>query len=272
MGEKIKVRNNVKIFGNGTQSMIFAPGFGCDQSVWNLVVEAFKNDFKIILFDHVGAGRSDIQAYNQDRYSTLNGYAQDVVEICSALDIKDAIFVGHSVGAMIGLLASIQEPTYFSQLVMVGPSPYYLNDPPHYFGGFEKEDLLGLIDMMQKNYIGWATFFAATVLNNTAQETVIKELENRFCSTDPLIARQFAETTFFSDHRSDLPKVTVPTLILQCSEDIIAPDAVGDYLNKHIPNSLLVKMVATGHCPHLSHPEETISILREYLNVTAEVR
>ncbi len=269
MDQDVIIRNNVKVFGNGNQPMIFAPGFGCDQSVWKLVADAFMDDYQIILFDYVGAGNSDISAYNQDRYSSLNGYALDVLEVCSALDIQNAIYIGHSVGAMLGLLASLKRPDYFSQLIMVGPSPYYLNDPPNYFGGFEKDELIGLIDMMQKNYIGWATFFAATVMNHTDQKTHIQELETRFHSTDPLIAKQFAEAVFFSDHRNDLPNVTVPTIILQCSEDIIVPDLVGDYIHTHIPNSLLIKMKATGHCPHISHPEETISIIRNHLNKIA---
>jgi sigma-B regulation protein RsbQ len=265
MSEDILFRNNVKVKGTGTRSILFAPGFGCDQTVWNLVVKAFEDDYQIILFDYVGSGNSDLKAYDMKRYSTLNGYAQDVLDVCAALDLKDTIFVGHSVGAMIGMLASLKHPEYFSHLIMLGPSPCYLNVPPDYYGGFEKEQLLGLIEMMEKNYIGWATVFAATVLNNPNRPELKKELEDRFCSTDPIIARQFAEAVFFSDNRKDLSNVTVPSLILQCSEDIIAPDAVGEYLHQHLPYSTLTKMKATGHFPHMSHSEETIKLIHDYL-------
>ncbi|HZG71399.1 MAG TPA: alpha/beta hydrolase [Chondromyces sp.] len=271
MNQDILVRNNVNIKGNGTQSIIFAPGFGCDQSVWNLMTKAFEDHYQVILFDYVGSGNSDLQAYDTERYSTLEGYAQDVLDICSALDLKETIFVGHSVGSMIGMLASLQHPEYFSHLIMIGPSPCYLNDPPDYHGGFEKEDLLGLIDMMEKNYIGWANMFAATVANNRDRPELIRELEERFCSTDPVIARQFAEATFFSDNRKDLAKVTVPSLILQCSDDVIAPSAVGEYVHNHLPGSILKHLKAVGHCPHMSHPEETIHAIFQYLNEISTV-
>lgn len=267
MEQNIIFRNNVKIKGKGTQTMIFAPGFGCDQTVWNAVAKAFEEDYRVILFDYVGSGNSDISAYDQNRYCTLGGYAQDVLDICEALNVKDAIFVGHSVSCTIGMLASLRQPEYFSQLIMICPSPRYVNDPPEYFGGFEKEDLIGLLDLMDKNYIGWAKFFAGAVANNPNRPELASELEDRFCSTDPVIARQFAEATFFTDNRKDLPNVMVPSLILQCSEDIIAPTAVGQYMHKHLPNSTFKMMKATGHCPHMSHPEETIDSIHQYLKL-----
>jgi sigma-B regulation protein RsbQ len=269
MNQKILSRNNVKVIGNGTRSMLFAPGFGCDQSVWKFVAKAFEDDYQVILFDYVGSGNSDLRAYDLNRYSTLDGYAQDVLDVCSALDLKETIFIGHSVGSMIGMLASLSTPEFFSHLIMVGPSPCYLNDPPDYYGGFEKEQLLGLIDMLEKNYIGWATNFAATVMNNPDRPELKQELEDRFCSTDPIIARQFAEAAFFADNRNELSKVTVPSLILQCSDDIIAPSEVGQYLYQHLPNSTLTKMEATGHCPHMSHPEETVQLIHHYLKKTS---
>ena len=259
------LRNHVKLNGNGTKAMIFAPGFGCDQSVWEQVSPAFEEDYQTILFDYVGSGKSDLQAYNPTRYNSLQGYAQDVIEICTALELEDAIFIGHSVGSMIGMLASLRHPEFFSQLIMIGPSPCYLNDPPRYFGGFEKEDLVGLMDLMDKNYIGWASFLASTIINNSDRPELAEELKERFCSTDPIIARQFAEAVFFADNRSDLPKVKISTLILQCSDDLIAPTQVGEYIHQQIPRSTLVKMEATGHCPHMSHPEETILFIRQYL-------
>jgi sigma-B regulation protein RsbQ len=269
MDQDILVRNNVKVKGKGRQTIIFSPGFGCDQTVWKSVADAFEKDYQVVLFDYVGSGRSDIRAYDSIKYSSLQGYAQDVLDICSALDLKEAVFVGHSVGSMIGILASLRHPEYFSHLVMIGPSPCYLNDPPHYYGGFQKEELLGLIDMMEKNYIGWANVFAQTVTNNPERPEVKLQLEERFCSTDPIIARQFAEAAFFSDNRCDLKKVTVPSLILQCSNDIIAPTAVGEYIHQHLPNSMLKIMEATGHCPHMSHSEETILLIRQYLKEAA---
>ncbi|MEH7095859.1 alpha/beta fold hydrolase [Neobacillus vireti] len=265
MDQDILVRNNVKVKGQGRQSIIFSPGFGCDQTVWKSVAGAFEKDYQVILFDYVGSGRSDIRAYDSEKYSSLHGYAQDVLDICSALDLKETVFVGHSVGSMIGILASLRHPEYFSHLVMIGPSPCYLNDPPHYYGGFQTEELLGLIDMMEKNYIGWANMFASTVTNNPERPEVKLQLEERFCSTDPIIARQFAEAAFFADNRKDLGNVTVPSLILQCSNDIIAPAAVGEYVHQHLPNSRLKIMEATGHCPHMSHPKETIGLIRHYL-------
>ncbi len=265
MSQNILSRNNVKVLGSGTQAMIFAPGFGCDQTVWNLITESFEENYQVILFDYVGLGNSDLTAYEPDKYSKLSGYVQDVLDVCSALDLKDAILVGHSVGAMIGMLASLRKPVYFSQLIMLGPSACYLNDPPGYVGGFEKEDLQGLLDLMAKNYIGWANAFAATALNNPDRPEIAQDIEDRFCSTDPVIARHFAEACFFTDNRPDLSKVTVPTLILQCTNDIIAPTSAGEYMNECLPNSTIKYMDATGHFPHMSHAEETIHLIREYL-------
>ncbi|MCP8617269.1 alpha/beta fold hydrolase [Salirhabdus salicampi] len=265
MNHNIISRNNVIVKGKGTQPIIFAPGFGCDQTVWRDVAAAFEQDYKVILFDYVGLGESDITAFDPEKYSELVGYAQDVLDVCESLNVKDAILVGHSVGSMIGLIASLREPDYFSDLVMIGPSPCYLNDPPEYMGGFEKEDLVGLIEMMEKNYIGWTNVFAGTLMKNSDKTNVTKDLEDRFCSTDPIVARHFAEATFFADNREDLPKVTVPSLILQCSKDIIAPNVVGEYMHANLPNSTLKYMKATGHCPHMSHPEETVQLIREYL-------
>ncbi|WP_088104557.1 alpha/beta fold hydrolase [Halalkalibacter urbisdiaboli] len=265
MRQEIVIRNNITLKGNGSQTIVFAPGFGCDQSVWKYMTHAFEDDYQLVLFDYVGSGKSDLQAYDMNKYQTLAGYAQDVLDVCSALDLKDTIFVGHSVGSMIGMLASLRHPEYFSHLIMIGPSPCYLNDPPDYYGGFEKEQLLGLIDMMEKNYIGWATVFAETVMNNPNRPELKQELEERFCSTDPIIARQFAEAAFFADNRKDLQNVTVPSLILQCSEDVIASSEVGKYIHQHLPNSTLEQMRATGHCPHMSHPDETVRLIRHYL-------
>lgn len=269
MNQTILTRNNVNVKGSGKQPMIFAPGFGCDQTVWTLVSKSFEKDYQVILFDYVGLGKSDASAFNPDKYSKLSGYTQDVLDVCSALDVKNAIFVGHSVGAMIGMLASLRKPEYFSRLIMVGPSACYLNDPPEYIGGFEREDLLGLLDMMDKNYIGWANMFSTTALNIPERPELAKDIENRFCSTDPITARCFAEACFFTDNRQDLLKATVPSLILQCANDVIAPISAGEYMKQYLPNSTIKYMKASGHFPHMSHPEETIQLIREYLVETS---
>ncbi|MDF2449544.1 MAG: Hydrolase [Bacteroidota bacterium] len=266
MKQDILKRNNVKIIGNGTQTMVFAHGFGCDQNMWRFITPAFTDHYKVVLFDYVGSGNSDIKAYNKGRYSELAGYAEDVLEVCEALQLKNSIFVGHSVSGMIGALASIKHPEYFSHIIMVGPSPRYINDEG-YLGGFAKKDILELLDTMEKNYIGWANFLAPAIMKNPDHPELATELTESFCSTDPVIARQFAEVTFLSDNRGDLKKVKTPSLILQCSDDIIAPLEVGNYLHSHIPNSSLRVLEATGHCPHMSAPEETIEAIKEYLAV-----
>lgn len=265
----ITKRNNVRILGKGDSTILFAHGFGCDQNMWRFITPAFENDYRIILFDYVGSGKSDLSAYNKERYSSLHGYAQDIIEICEELKLKDVMFVGHSVSSMIGMLAAIQQPELFSNLIFIGPSPCYINDLPAYKGGFERKDLEGLLDTMDNNYIGWANFLAPVIMKNPERPELSKELEESFCSTDPVIARKFAEVTFFSDNRKDLPLLKVPSLLLQCTDDAIAPDEVGDYLAQQLQDSTLVKMKATGHCPHMSHPEETIKLIQEYLLVKA---
>jgi sigma-B regulation protein RsbQ len=265
MDSAIQSRNNVRAFGNGTQPMLFANGFGCDQNMWRFVTPAFQDDYRIVLFDYVGSGKSDLAAYDAERYATLDGYADDVLDVCHALDLRDVIFVGHSVSSMIGVLAANREPELFERLILIGPSPRYINDAPDYVGGFERSDIEGLLETMEKNYIGWANFLAPAIMKNPDRPELAEELEATFCSTDPVIARRFAEATFFADNRSDLAAVQVPSLIMQCSEDIIAPNAVGDYVSRELPRSTLRKLRATGHCPHMSHPEETIAVMREYL-------
>ncbi len=260
-------RNNVNVIGEGTQTMLFAHGFGCDQHMWRYLVPAFEKDYRIVLFDYVGAGGSERSAYLESRYSTLNGYADDVLEICKALNLKKIIFIGHSVSSMIGVLAANRHPELFSDLIFIGPSPRYINDEG-YFGGFDRKDIADLLDTMDKNYVGWANFLGSTIMQNADRPELAEELTASFCSTDPKIARRFAEVTFFADNRDDLFNVRVPSLIMQCSDDLIAPLEVGEYLVKKIPLSSLKVMKATGHCPHMSSPEETIDVIKEYLKKT----
>jgi sigma-B regulation protein RsbQ len=262
----VLVRNNVKVAGHGKQPMLFAHGFGCDQNMWRFVAPAFADDYRLVLFDYVGSGKSDLSAYDAERYATLDGYAQDVLDVMHALDLRDVVFVGHSVSSMVGVLAARREPERFANLIMIGPSPRYLNDPPDYSGGFERSDIEGLLDTMDKNYIGWANYLAPAIMANAERPELGQELTESFCSTDPVIARRFAEATFFADNRRDLAELRVPSLILQCSEDIIAPNEVGEYVHRELPGSTLRLMQATGHCPHMSAPEETIALMREYLS------
>ena len=265
----VLVRNNVHLLGQGTRPLMFAHGFGCDQNMWRFVGPSFASDFQLVLFDHVGSGRSDLRAYDEERHGNLQGYAEDVIEICDALQLRDVIFVGHSVSCMIGLLASIRRPDLFSRLILIGPSPCYVNHPPEYVGGFERSDVEDLLALMEKNFLGWASFFAPAVMQNPEHPELAEELEGSFCSTDPKTALRFARTTFLSDNRADLLRGTVPSLILQCAEDIIAPLEVGRYVHRHLPLSTLHLMKATGHCPHLSHPAETVAAIQEYLGEKA---
>jgi sigma-B regulation protein RsbQ len=269
MPADVLVRNNVKVSGAGTQPMLFAHGFGCDQNMWRFITPAFADDYQIVTFDYVGAGKSDLNAYDPGRYASLEGYAQDVVDVIHALDLRDVIFVGHSVSSMIGVLAANREPERFAQLVMIGPSPRYVNEGTGYVGGFERADIEGLLETMDRNYVGWANFLAPAIMKNPDRPELGAELTESFCSTDPVIARLFAKATFFADNRSDLPRVRVPALVLQCTDDIIAPTVVGEYVHQQTPGSTFRMMQATGHCPHMSAPDETIALIREYLQSAA---
>jgi sigma-B regulation protein RsbQ len=264
MQSDIITRNNVRTWGKGTRAIVFAHGFGCDQNMWRFLTPPFEDDYRIVVFDYVGSGKSDLSAYQGERYSSLNGYADDVLDICRELQLTDIIFVGHSVSSMIGLLAANRAPAIFSSLIFVGPSARYINDEG-YIGGFDKKDIEELLDTMDKNYIGWANYLAPAIMKHPDRPELSAELAESFCSTDPVIARKFAEVTFLSDNRDDLHKLRVPSLILQCSDDLIAPLEVGDYLHSQLANSTLSVMKATGHCPHLSEPEETITLIKEYL-------
>lgn len=257
-------RNNVNVSGNGTVPMLFAHGFGCDQEMWRYVAPTFEKDYKVIRFDYVGHGRSDRSAYNAGRYQSLRGYAQDVLDICHELALKDVIFVGHSVSSMVGMLAAIEAPGVFSKLIMIGPSPCYINEGD-YTGGFEKSDIDSLLHTMDKNYIGWANYLAPVIMSNPDKPELAAELAESFCSTDPVIARQFAQVTFLSDNREDLHKLKTPSLILQCSNDLIAPATVGEYLAKNLRDTQLRTLAATGHCPQMSAPQETIDAIQTFL-------
>jgi sigma-B regulation protein RsbQ len=260
----VLARNNVHTNGSASRAMIFVHGFGCDQNMWRFVAPAFEEDFKTVLFDHVGAGGSDLKAYDPAKYASLDGYADDLIEIVRELDLKQVVFVGHSVSAMIGVLASLKAPDLFQSLVMVGPSPRYIDDGD-YVGGFKAEQIGELLAFLAENHMGWSAAMAPVIMGNADRPELAQELTNAFCRTDPEIVKAFARVTFMSDNRADLAKVTIPSLVLQCSEDIIAPTVVGEYVQRHIPDSTLVILRATGHCPNLSAPEEVIAAIRTFV-------
>jgi sigma-B regulation protein RsbQ len=252
----------------GGPPLLFAHGFGCDQSMWRLVTPAFEPDHQVILFDHVGAGGSDLSAWSSARYASLEGYARDVLEICEDLDLRDVVFVGHSVSAMIGVLAAAREPDRFAGLVLVGPSPRYVDDPP-YRGGFQAEDIEELLESLDSNYLGWSAAMAPAIIGNPERPELGEELTNSFCRTDPSIARHFARVTFTSDNRDDLAHVGVPCLILQSRQDVIAPLEVGEFVRAQVPDSTLVVLDATGHCPNLSAPDQVVAAIRDWLPAPA---
>lgn len=257
-------RNNVRVFGRGTTPLVFAHGYGCDQNMWRLITPAFEDRYRIVLFDYVGAGQSDLSAYDPARYSSLQGYADDVLEICDALDLHHGVFVGHSVSSMIGILATLKEPDRFDQLVLVGPSPRYIDDEG-YVGGFSPDDIRELLSFQDANYLGWSQNLTPTIMGNPDRPELAEELTNSFCRTDPAIAKQFAAVTFLSDNRADLPRLQARALVLQCKEDVIAPMSVGEYVHHHLPDSQLVILNAVGHCPHLSAPDQTIAAIESFL-------
>jgi len=243
---------------------MFAHGYGCDQAMWRHVTPAFEDEFRIVLFDHVGCGNSDPAAFSRTRYSSLNGYARDVLEIIEELDLKKITFVGHSVSSMIGALAAIERPDRFENLVMIGPSPCYINDGD-YVGGFERSDIDGLLETLENNHLGWSATMAPLIMGNPQHPELTRELEASFCRTNPVFAQHFARVTFLSDNRADLSKIKTPTLILQCQSDAIAPGAVGEYCRKCIQNSQFTILDATGHCPHMSAPQKVIEAMRLFL-------
>ncbi|APX86067.1 alpha/beta hydrolase [Methylorubrum extorquens] len=246
--------------------MVFAHGFGCDQNMWRNVAPAFEDRYRTVLFDHIGAGGSDLSAYDPGKYASLNGYADDVVELCRALGVRGGVFVGHSVSAMIGILALKKAPGLFDSLVLVCPSPRYIDDAASgYVGGFDQLQVEELLDFLDSNHMGWSQAIAPTIMGNADRPELGEELANSFCRTDPDIAKQFARTTFLSDNRADLQGVAARCLVIQCAEDVIAPREVGEYVHRKLTDSELVLLDATGHCPNLSAPKETIAAIEGFL-------
>lgn len=261
-------RHNVVVSGTGPHTVVLAHGFGCDQKMWRWVAPDLAKTNRVVLFDLIGAGASDVNAYDSTRHGTLDGYAADfvaVVESVGGSAQAPVTLVGHSVSATIAILASLRRPELFSRLVLVCPSPRYLNDPSGYIGGFEPSTIEGLLDLMERNPAGWPGFLAPIVMKNPERPELVQELERSFCTMDPRIAREFARAVFFSDNREDLAKATVPALILQCRDDAIAPESVGRFVHANLRGSTFHKLEATGHCPHVSHPQETLAAIESYL-------
>jgi sigma-B regulation protein RsbQ len=259
-----RVRNNVHVTGAGAATLFFAHGFGCDQNMWRLLAPAYASKYRVVLFDLVGSGASDLAAYNAAKYSTLQGYADDVLEIVREFSHGPALFVGHSVSAMIGMLADLKAPELFGGHLMIGPSPCYINDGD-YVGGFTRSDIESLLDTLESNYLGWSSNMAPVIMGAPERPELGAELTNSFCRTDPAIAKQFARATFLSDCRADLPRLKTPTLIVQCNDDVIAPVSVGEYLHAQLPRSTLAIIDNVGHCPHLSTPSACSSAMDAFL-------
>jgi len=257
-------RNNVKVSGDGTRPIVFAHGFGCDYNAWNAMAPGFERDHRVVLFDHVGAGGSDLSAYDSGKYSIFDGYVNDALEVMTALDLRDVVFVGHSAAATIGMLAAGMAPGLFAAVVMVSPSPCFIDDGD-YRGGFSREDIEGLIEVLDSNFLGWSRATAPAIMGTPDRPELGERLTGSFCRTDPDIAREFARVVFLSDHRADVPRCRTRSLVLQTQADMIAPVEVGHYLHLHLPDSELVVMEATGHCPHMSAPEETTRAIRSFL-------
>jgi sigma-B regulation protein RsbQ len=262
----VVTRNNVKISGQANGPVvILAHGFGCDQNMWRFMEEELERDYKVVAFDYVGSGKSLLSAYSTEKYSTLEGYAQDIVDVIGALSLNDVTIIGHSVSGIIAAIASRQVPASVSKIVMVCPSPCFLNLPPDYFGGFDRSDLEELVDLMDKNYIGWANYLAPLVMGSSHSEELIGELSGSFCSTDPIVAKAFAKATFFSDHRALLEQISCASLILQSAQDSLASVDVGTYMAEHIPNSQLNVIEAEGHCLHMTNPKDILPIIKAFI-------
>jgi len=264
MSKNVTQRNNVKIIGNGSQILMFGHGFGCDQNTWRSVFPAFENDYKIILFDYVGAGRSDLSAYDDERYASLDGYALDIIDICKALELKNVTFIGHSVSSMIGLLAVKHSPEIFDKIVFIGPSPRYINDTD-YHGGIDHKDLEDLLAIMDSNYLGWSRIVAPSIMGNPDQPQLAEELTTSFCATDPEIAKKFARVTFLSDNRADLSSLKIPSLTIQCEDDFLTSKEVANYIQQHTVNNQTVFLKTSGHCPHLSDPKGVIEAIKAFI-------
>lgn len=263
-GYDVLMRHHVRVIGHGKPPILLCNGFGCHQGIWHYLLTALAVHHQVILFDYVGSGQSDLTAYDPQKYATLAAYAQDVVDICQALDLRGATLIGHSVGATIAMLAASQAPEHFTKVVLLAPSPCFLNEPP-YYGGFERADLLEVLATMEKDYQGWTMAFADLLMGPTNTSSLGEELASFLCETDSTIAKQFARVTFLADHRADVGRLTLPTLVVQCTDDVAGPPEVGTFLLEHLPHAQLITLNTSGHCPHLSAPMETLAAIRTFV-------
>jgi sigma-B regulation protein RsbQ len=260
----MKNRNNISVTGRGERTIVFAHGFGCDKSMWRQLTPAFEKDHKVVTFDLTGAGDSDLSAYDFGRYADLQAHAEDVLRICDELSLEDVILVGHSISATIAVLAANAQPERFRALVLVAPTPSFMNDAD-YRGGFSREDIEGLTEMIDANYLGWSQQMAPTIAGQAPGEPAADDLTQSFCRTDPRIAQHFARVTFYADCREDMKRLSTPSLILHCDDDPLVPMEVGDWMQANIPGSRLEILTVSGHCPHMTAPEQTIQAMRRYL-------
>ncbi|MDF1501554.1 alpha/beta hydrolase [Roseisolibacter sp. H3M3-2] len=268
MPASVLERHHVQVAGRGPRTLVFAHGFGCNQRMWRFVAPAFERDFRVVRFDLAGAGAAR-RAWDPVRHATLDGYATDLLAILDALDLRDATVVGHSVSATVAMLAAIRSSRRIGRLVMVGPSPCYADDPPGYVGGFARADLEALLDLMERNYRAWVEALAPTIVGTDETGTAIEartlELRDSILATDPAVIRAFARATFLEDHRAAVPHLPVPALVVQCTDDAIAPEQVGRWLHARLPRATYHQLAAAGHCPHLTHPEELVAAIRRHL-------
>lgn len=265
MASPVLHRHHVSVLGEGPRVIVLAHGFGCDQRVWRAVAPELAQDHRVVLFDHAGCGQSDLTAWQPARYSGLEAYARDVIELIDAISDQPVVFVGHSISASIGILAAVMAPDRFERMILLAPNPCFINDPPDYMGGFERVDVQDLLELMDQNMAAWANFFAPVAMRNADRPELVDELQTSLCAGDPAIVRHFARLVFLSDVRPYLSRVSAPVLIAQCADDAVAPSSVGTYLQQHMPQATLRQMSATGHCPHMSYPEETVAVIRDYL-------
>lgn len=269
--EEVLGRNNVTVLGrDDAPVLVFVHGFGCDQGMYNRILPFFVDSYRVVLFDHVGSGGSNLSSYDPVVYSSLDRYSADLLEVCAALELFNVTLVAHSVGAMMALAAAVERPELFDRLILLAPSPSYLDDTETgYVGGLSADDVHDLLGSLDDNHMAWASAMAPVVMGNERSPELADELEQSFCRVDPRVMRSFARVTFLSDVRGLLPQVTVPSLIVQCSNDALAPLTVGDYLSAHLAHSELVVLAATGHVPQASAPRETAEVIIRYLASTS---
>ena len=265
----LQERNNVQVHGDGPATLVFVHGFGCDQNMWRLVAPAFEGRFRTVLLDLVGSGGSDLSAYDWKKYDSLQGHADDMLEVIAEFATGPVIFVGHSVSATIGMLAGLKAPEKFAAHIMISPSPCYINEGD-YVGGFTRQDIESLLETLESNYLGWSSNMAPAIMGAPEQPELAQELTNSFCRTDPEIARHFARVTFLSDHRAEVSQLHAPTLVLQCSDDLIAPMSVGAYLHRTLPDCMLRIIENVGHCPHLSEPGASMAAINDFLSTLGD--